>query len=162
LRRVLRDGRVVHDRKRRRVRFVQDANLAGHDLHFPGRQLRIGALGGAPLHPAEHRDDELATDPLRRLEQRLVVARHDLRDAISIADVVEEQRSQIANGLDPAEKDHLLADVGRTQRAAGVRATKITERMHDDVCGSDSGLTAQGWTRDRSSPGSLRAARPSR
>ena len=57
----------------------------------------------------------------------VVVARHDLRHAVAIADVDEGERSEIAHAMNPTEQDRRLADVRRAQCTAGVSATKVSE-----------------------------------
>jgi hypothetical protein len=55
---------------------------------------------------------------------------------VAIANIEEQQAAEIANSMDPAEEDDLRADVGRTERAAGVCAGEgaelvCHERMDD-------------------------------
>ena len=46
-------------------------------------------------------------------DERLVVAHDDLRDAVAIADVDEDERAEVANAMHPAEQHDVLADVAR-------------------------------------------------
>ena len=56
---VLGHGRVFGDLKRRRLRLVEHADLAGEDLDLAGRELRVDGLVRAALHHALHADDVL-------------------------------------------------------------------------------------------------------
>ena len=67
---------------------------------------------------------------LASCDQRVVVADDDLRDAVAIADVEEEDGAHVAHAVDPSEQDGRLADVGGPQRAAGVGSTKVSEWLH--------------------------------
>ena len=58
---VLRDGAVLGDLERRRLRLVQDANLAREHLDLAGRQLRVHGLFRPPLHHTGHADHELGS-----------------------------------------------------------------------------------------------------
>ncbi len=51
----------------------------------------------------------------------------NLRVAMAIADVEEQQRAQVADLVDPAEEDDRRVDVRRAECAAGVRAGQRTE-----------------------------------
>ena len=64
------------------------------------------------------------------MDERVVVADDDLRDAIAIAHVDEEDGAHVADAVDPSEQDGRLADGGGPQRAAGVGTTKVSEWLH--------------------------------
>ena len=67
---------------------------------------------------------------LALVDQRLVVADDDLRHAVAVADVDEDDGAHVADAVDPAEQDGRLADVGGPQRAAGMGSTKVSEWLH--------------------------------
>ena len=61
----------------------------------------------------EDRNHVLRAQPLRQADERLVVAHDDLRDAVAIANIDEDERAEVANAMHPAEQDDVLADVAR-------------------------------------------------
>ena len=70
--RVLGDVLIVGNRERRRLRLVEDAQLARRALR-PRRSAASGSrCRRAALDLADHGDDELGAQPLGALEQRLV------------------------------------------------------------------------------------------
>ena len=71
-----------------------------------------------------HGDDEFRAHALDALEQRLVAFDDDLRQAVAIADVEEQQRSEVADAMHPSEQHGILADVAGAKRAAGMRASE--------------------------------------
>ena len=80
--------------------------------------------GRAALDLAEHGDDELRSDALDALEQRLVAFDDDLRQAVAIADVEEQQRAEIADAMHPSKQHGILPDVAGTKRAAGMGSSE--------------------------------------
>ena len=124
---VLGDRRVVGNRERRRLRLVQQPDLLRQHLDFTGVELRVDGVGAAQLHGPQHGDDELGSQLLGDGHHGRVVRHQHLRNAVAIADVEEQQAAEIANPMDPAEEDDLRADVGRTERAAGVCAGEGAE-----------------------------------
>jgi hypothetical protein len=48
---------------------------------------------------------------------------------VAIADVDEQQRAQVADAVDPPEKDGRLADVGAAEGTAGMRAGERTKLL---------------------------------
>ena len=56
---------------------------------------------GTPTSPFKYDDpdDEFRPQLLGLLEQRRVVLHHDLREAVAVADVEEDQRAQVAHLL---------------------------------------------------------------
>ena len=57
----------------------------------------------------------------------LVVADHDLRHAVAVADVDEEHAAKIANAVHPAEQHRVRAEIVGAQRAAGVCSCPVAE-----------------------------------
>ena len=109
---------ILGNRERRRFRFVQDAHFLRADLDFPGRQVLVHGLGRPALDLADHGDDEFRADALDALEQRLVAFDDHLRQAVTIADVEEQQRAQVADAMHPAEQHRILSHVTGTKRSA--------------------------------------------
>src|SRR4029077_19216520 len=100
---VLRHRAVFGDLKRRRLRFVEQPDLARQDLDLTGRQLRVHGVRGPALHHARDADDVFRAQALRDRHERLVLTYHDLRDAGAIADVDEGDAAQIPDTVDPAK-----------------------------------------------------------
>src|SRR6185295_12525369 len=93
-----------------------DLDLARGNLLVDGVAV---ALADLPLHG----DDGLAAQ-LRRLVVHFldpVGAEEDLRLAVAVAQVDEDQLAEVAPHVDPAVQDHGLADVRDAQLTAGVR-----------------------------------------
>ena len=58
----------------------------------------------------------------------------DLRHAVAIAQVDEDDAAEIAAAMDPAHQQGALAGVGGAQLSAGVRAAKVAEKIELYVC----------------------------
>jgi hypothetical protein len=111
----------------RRLRLVQQPDLLREHLDFTSVELRVDGVGAAQLDGPHHGDDELGPEPLGDGHHGRVVRHQHLCDAVAIADVEEQQAAEIANPMDPAEEDHLRADVGCPECAAGVCAGERAE-----------------------------------
>ena len=100
--------------------------LADDDFDFAGRELRVDGVRrtGAARVPSTP-IDELGSKPLGLGHQRLVVlVEDDLRDAVAVAHVDEQQAAQIAHAMHPAEQHHVRADVvGRSAPQVCVRVS---------------------------------------
>jgi hypothetical protein len=120
--------RVVGDREGGHLGVVEQADLARLHLDLAGRHLRVGGL--APDDLAEHRDHELAAQPLGVRHQPVVLARDDLGKPVPVAQIDEHEVPEIAGAVHPSEEDDLLADVLRGEFTARVRAGKVTERRY--------------------------------
>src|SRR5688572_11650060 len=97
------------------------------DFDFSGRHFRVHRFGGAAVDAPEHGDDVLRPQALRRFDERGLIPHHDLRDAVSIANVDEDERAEIAYAMNPAEQDHVPAGIRRRQSTARVSAGEISE-----------------------------------
>ncbi len=120
----------VRDRERRTLGVVQQPHFGRHDLDLTRVQLRVHRVRAAAVDRAEDADDHLGAELLGLVDERVVVADDDLRDAIAIAHVDEEDGAHVADAVDPSEQDGRLADRGGPQRAAGVSTTKVSEWLH--------------------------------
>ena len=118
---------VRRDRERQRLGRVEDVQVAHAHFDFARRQLRVDGLLGAVVHNAFHRDDVLTAQPLGLFVGGLVVLgrEDDLREAVAVAEVDEDEATEVAPRIDPPLQDDLLADVGRLQFAAGVGARAV-------------------------------------
>ena len=128
--RFLGDRPLVGDRERRPLGVVQQPHLGRHDLDLARVQLRVHRVRAAAVDRADDADDHLGAELLGLVDERLVVADDDLRDAIAVAHVDEEDGAHVADAVDPSEQDGRLADGGGPQRAAGVGTTKVSEWLH--------------------------------
>jgi hypothetical protein len=72
------------------------------------------------LDLASHGDHELGSQALGVSDERVVIADDDLRDAIAVTDINEDERSEISHSVDPAKKDDILVDVLGTEASTGV------------------------------------------
>jgi hypothetical protein len=59
----------------------------------------------------DHGDDELRADALHALEQRVIAFDDHLREAVTIAHVEKQQRSEIADAMDPSQQHRILPDI---------------------------------------------------
>jgi hypothetical protein len=80
--------------------------------------------------PPDNCHHVLGAHPLRGGEEGFLIARHHLRDAVTIAHVDEDDRSKVAHAMDPAEEYHVLPDVHRRQSAACVSSRECSERLY--------------------------------
>jgi hypothetical protein len=128
--RLLGHRRLVGDRERRRLRLVEDADLACGHLDLARGELRVDRLGGAPLDAAEDGDDVLGPDAAGDLEDAARTgARHDLGEPVAVAQVEEDERPEIPHPVDPAEEHDVAPDILRPERAARVGPAQIAQRL---------------------------------
>ena len=125
--RLFRHVLVFGNRERRRLRLVQDPHFPRAHFHFTARQRQVHRVRRAALHLAEDGDDKLRTQRLRLVQQRRVAFDNHLRQAVAVADVEKHQRTHVADAVHPAEQDDVLANVGETKGATGVRASEGSE-----------------------------------
>src|SRR5262245_64851708 len=121
------DGLIVSNVEWWRSRFVQHTEVAHANLDLSGRQTQVHRIWRSPLRLADHSYHELGADPFGALKEILVALDDDLSDAVPVAHVDEEQRSEVTDAMHPAEKNHLCADIGRTERATSVSTGQRTE-----------------------------------
>ncbi len=100
----------------------QHLDLGRAELHLARRQLLIHGALGARAHGAVDADDPLGAQRLGNLEGGAVGIGDHLGKAVVVAQVDEQQPAVVAHAVDPAREADGFADVGRAQRAAGVRA----------------------------------------
>ena len=110
------------------VEFLPPAELPDDDFHLSRGQLGIHGVGRSAADTSGDADHELRAQTFRLTHQRLVVLVEDhLRDARAIPDVDEQQSSQVANAVHPAEQHDFRADVVRAECAAGVCPCQFAE-----------------------------------
>jgi hypothetical protein len=130
---VFRDRRVFRDLKRRRLRFVENANVPRQDFDLAGGQLRVGGVVRAPLNEARDTDHELRSQPLGDRHQGVVFTDDDLGDTCAIADIDERHAAEVPDTMHPPEQHHFRADIAGTQSAAGMRSCEIAELFRHEV-----------------------------
>ncbi len=115
---------VVLDREGRRLGGVEHHDLADDDLDRAGGQAVVGLPLDARLNAADDLDGPLGTDGLGGAEALLVAqvgVELQLREALAVAQVDEDQAAVVAAVPDPAGERDGLADVLAPKLAAGVR-----------------------------------------
>ncbi len=90
-----------------------------------GRLLGVDRLGRAGLHLAIDADHPLRAHRFGQLERRGIGVDHQLRHAVVVAQIDEQQAAVVAHAVHPARKPHIIAHVPR----ASARRS----------CGSDNG-----------------------
>ncbi len=125
----------VFDLKRRRFRVVEDVKLGGDDFDFAAGEIGIRFLARDDF--AFDGDDVFAADVFGfavRFGLRLFV-KDDLDDAGAIANVEEEEISEVAAASDPAHHDGVFVGVGGAEIAAVVCAGEVAEGIeHGRSC----------------------------
>ena len=122
---VFRVVRLAEYRHRQLLGRRQHLDLGGEQLHLAGRQLGVDRALGARAHLSVDADHPFGAHRLRRLEGGAVGIGDDLRDAVVIAQVDEQQAAVVAYAVHPARQAHAMTDVGRAQSPAGVRAIAV-------------------------------------
>ena len=121
---VFRHRAVFRDLKRRRLRLVEQHDLARQDLDLAGRQLRVHGVFRAALHHALDADDEFRAQALGDRHQRVVLADDDLRHTRAIANVDEGDAAQVADAVHPSQHHRLRPDILGAEGAARVRSSE--------------------------------------
>ena len=111
--------------KRQRLGGRQHLEPIGHHLDAPGRQRRIDVLVGAGDDLARHADHALQLHGLGGLERVGVGREHDLRHAVVIAQVDEQQMAVVALAVHPAGDADVLPHVLGPQLVVRVRAVLV-------------------------------------
>ena len=115
---------VLFHGERRRARFVEYPDIAGHYFHFAGGQVGIHRAGAARGHRAFHRDHvfrpHLLGAPVHALAD--VFVKHHLRQAPAVAQIDEDDSAMVAPAMHPAhEHDALPASAARSSPQVWVR-----------------------------------------
>ena len=120
---VLGGVHVVLDLEGRRLGGVEDLDLVDEDLDLAGRELGVVHALGTLAHDAGDLDRPLGADGLGRMERLaagVLRVKGDLRHAVAVAQVDEDEAAVVATVPDPAGQRDRLADVLAAQLAAGV------------------------------------------
>ena len=111
-------------RKRGKLRVVQDQQVRRGDFDFAGDHFRVDRIGAAQADLADSGDDVFRANMLGfgMAFGRKVLVQHNLRNAVAIAQVEEDEVAVIAAAIHPAHQRDGFAGVGGAQFAAGVSA----------------------------------------
>ena len=126
---VFRHRRVFSNLKRRRLRFVQQLQLARQHFHFAGQEFRVHGVRRPPLDEPAHADHVLGAQPLCLREQFVVAAEDDLGHSLPVADIDEKDTAQIADAVNPPEQGGVGVEVGGAELPAGVGSSPVAERF---------------------------------
>ena len=109
-------------RKRGQLRVVQDQQVRRGDFDFAGDHFRVDRIRAAQPNLADRRDDVFRAHVLGfgMAFGRKVLIQHNLRNAVAIAQVEEDEVAVIAPAIHPTHQRDGLAGVGRAQLAARV------------------------------------------
>src|SRR5207237_10365232 len=117
---LLIDRTVVIDGEGGWLCAVQNGNGPRFDLHFTGRKLLVFGSWRAPLHGALYVDHpfrpKLAAGRVRLGVHRVEL---DLDDSTSVAQVDEDQTTEVAPPMDPPVQVHLASDLIASNLAGG-------------------------------------------
>ena len=111
---------IVLYREGRRLGTVE--HLQARDLHFDVARGEFGVLVAALQHLAVHPDNAFAPQfPDAAAERGIGLhIEHQLRDAVTVAQIDERHAAQVAATLNPTAKRHGGANVRQAQRAVGM------------------------------------------
>ena len=102
---------VAADREGRHLRVVEQPDLTRLDLDLAGPHLRVRGVRRPFDDRADDSDHEFRPELLGVVDQRVALARDDLREAMTVAKVDEDERPKVADAMNPPEQDDVLADV---------------------------------------------------
>ena len=126
--RVLRIVGLAEDRQRQLRRLRKHLDLARENFDLAGRQVRVHRLGRAVADRAVDADAPFGAHALGGLEGRRIRIGDDLRQAVMVAEVDEEQPAVIAHAVHPARQADVGADIRGAERAAGMSAIGMHRR----------------------------------
>ena len=113
---------LVGDVDGRHLRRRLHDELVRLDLDFAGRQVGVDRVGRPELHLARHGDDALQVGLLDEAEEATRRVDDDLRKAVVVAEVDEEDSAVVAEAEHPAREPDSLARVSGAEFVACVRA----------------------------------------
>ena len=115
------------DVERRRLALVENGDAARFNLDLAGGHLRIHRALGAIAHNALNGDHELVAQLVGDVVRVLVDLgiEHHLRDAKSIAQIDEDQSTEIATSVDPSLQGDRRFRLRCGERSAGDSANCI-------------------------------------
>ena len=133
--------RLAEHRQRQFLGLAQHFELADEHFDRAGRLLGVDRLGRARLDLAVDADHPLGAHRLGELEGGGIGIDHQLRQAVMVAQIDEQQAAMVADAVHPARQPHIIAHVRRRQSGAGVGAIAV----HFQV-------SFEGWSRAETAP----------
>ncbi len=118
-------GLLVGDVEGRHLRGGLHDELVRLDLDLARRQVGVDRVGRAELHLARHRDDALEVRLLDEGEEAARGVDDDLRQAVVVAEIHEEDAAMVAKAEHPAGKSDGLARVAGAELVAGMGAIRM-------------------------------------
>ena len=112
--------RLAEDRHGQLGGFRQHLDFAHVDFDGARGDVEVDRLGRAPLDLAVDADHPLGAAPLGGLEGRAGGIDDDLRQAIVVAQIDEQQAAMVTHAVHPTRQARGLAGVGLADAAAGV------------------------------------------
>ncbi len=122
---VFRIFELAKDGQRQFLGRGKHFDVAGENFDLAGRHVGVHGVVGAGLHLAVNPDNPFTTHGFRQLERRRIRAGDDLRQAIMIADIDEENAAMVADAVNPAGKTNGRTNVRFTQGGAGMAAVTV-------------------------------------
>ncbi len=117
-------GLVVGHLEGEHPRRVQDRGALGMDFDLAGREVGVGHALGPALDYARCLEHVLGLEGLgnRMSLRRVAGVEHDLREAVAVAQVHEDEAAMVAPTVDPAGQYYRLTGIGCRHFAAGARS----------------------------------------
>ena len=112
-------------KKRRLLRFVQDAQFLGDQLHLAGGDVFVHCVGNALLDRADCGNDVLIAQCLGLLVNGWIALfiKDYLRHSAAVTNIDKDQVAEVTPPVHPAHEYGFLAGVVGTQCAAHVSTT---------------------------------------
>ncbi|CUX13362.1 conserved hypothetical protein [Agrobacterium genomosp. 5 str. CFBP 6626] len=136
---VFRVLRLAEDRQRQFLGNAQNLDFLCVKLDLAGRHALVDGVLRARLDQTVDADDPFATHRFGNLEGRAIRIGHNLRDAIMVAKVDEENAAMISHAVNPTGKANGFANVGLAESGTGVAAVTMHFYILERVVGPDGG-----------------------
>ena len=108
------------DDQRKIVCAALDIDRAREDFDLPRRQVLVDRHIGARFHDTVDRDDRFQLDLVKNRQRVAILVGNDLRDAVMIAEIDEENAAMVALVMHPARQTNGFADIVFVQRGTVV------------------------------------------
>ncbi len=113
---------LAEHRHRQLAGGAEHLDLGDEDFDRAGGELRIFRAGRALAHLAVDSHHPFGAQLLGGLEGGRIRIGDDLRQAVVVAEIDEQEAAMVADAVAPAGEPHRLADMQLAQRAASMRA----------------------------------------
>ncbi len=95
-------------------------DLVDIDFDLAGRQVGVEGALGPPPHLAIDSHHPFRAQRLGKLERRTVGVGYNLRDAVVVTQIDEQDAAVVADAVAPAREAHRFTDIALAKRGAGV------------------------------------------